>query len=306
MASELITGFAGTPHVGSDDMGAFQAGILGTGSYVLQTGQQLKATVASSNKVTIGTGDLVMNGRHVRMATATDLTIQNGTQGQKRNDLIVCRYSKASDGKETAALTVVKGTATTGTPADPSYNKTSILDGASVSDMPLYRIPITNLSVGTPIQLFKVLTPLGTVGDSVTHRMVRASFNRSDGQNQVNNGQTLMSMEIRSKDIQSAHVQSTGNGGEIRGLDAGHYLVMASLPVAVNGGWFALSIDISGDATVNGNSVGEVLSSSNGYARLNAEGVVHVTGPDDGIWVRCDSNATAQMRSRGGLLITRI
>lgn len=168
MASELITGFAGTPHVGSDDMGAFQAGILGVGSYVLQTGQQLKATVASANKVTIGTGDLVMNGRHVRMATATDLTIQNGTQGQKRNDLIVCRYSKASDGKETATLVVVKGTATTGTPADPSYNKTSILDGASVSDMPLYRIPIANLSVGTPVKLFKVLTPLDTVGDSVT------------------------------------------------------------------------------------------------------------------------------------------
>ena len=174
MASELITGFAGKPHVGSDDMGAFQAGILGTGSYVLQTGQQLKATVSSANKVTIGTGDLVMNGRHVRMATATDLTIQNGTQGQKRNDLIVCRYSKASDGKETATLTVVKGTATTGTPADPSYNKTSILDGASVSDMPLYRIPITNLSVCTPVQLFKVLTPLDTVGDSVTQHDIIA------------------------------------------------------------------------------------------------------------------------------------
>lgn len=168
MASELITGFAGVPHVGSDDMGAFQAGILGTGSYVLQTGQQLKATVASANKVTIGTGDLVMNGRHVRMATATDLTIQNGTQGQKRNDLIVCRYSKTSDGKETATLTVVKGTATSGTPADPSTNKTSILGGATTSDMPLYRIPITNLSVGTPVKLFKVLTPLATVGDSVT------------------------------------------------------------------------------------------------------------------------------------------
>ena len=168
MASELITGFAGTPHVGSDDMGAFQAGILGTGSYVLQTGQQLKATVSSANKITIGTGDLVMNGRHVRMATATDLTIQNGSQGQKRNDLIVCRYSKASDGKETATLVIVKGTATSGTPADPSTNKTSILDGASVSDMPLYRIPITNLSVGTPVQLFEILTPLKTVGDSVT------------------------------------------------------------------------------------------------------------------------------------------
>ena len=180
MASELITGFAGTPHVGSDDMGAFQAGILGTGSYVLQTGQQLKVTVASANKVTIGTGDLVMNGRHVRMATATDLTIQNGSQGQKRNDLIVCRYSKASDGKETATLTVVKGTATTGTPADPSTNKTSILDGASVSDMPLYRIPITNLSVGTPVQLFDVLTPLKTVGDSVTRAFATMPVPYSD------------------------------------------------------------------------------------------------------------------------------
>ncbi|WP_029576377.1 hypothetical protein [Bifidobacterium thermacidophilum] len=168
MASELITGFAGAPHVGSDDMGAFQSGILGVGSYVLQTGEQLKATVASANKVTIGTGDLVMNGRHVRMASSTDLTIQNGTQGQNRNDLIVCRYQKASDGKETATLVVVNGTATTGTPADPSYNKTSILDGATTSDMPLYRIPITNLSVGTPVKLFDILTPLKTVGDSVT------------------------------------------------------------------------------------------------------------------------------------------
>lgn len=168
MASELITGFAGTPHVGSDDMGAFQAGILGTGSYVLQTGQQLKATVASANKVTISTGDLVMNGRHVRMATATDLTIQNGTQGQKRNDLIVCRYSKASDGKETATLVVVKGTATSGTATDPAYNTGSILDGASASDMPLYRIPLDGITVGTPVQLFDILTPLKTVGDSVT------------------------------------------------------------------------------------------------------------------------------------------
>ena len=306
MASELITGFAGVPHVGSDDMGAFQAGILGVGSYVLQTGQHLKATVASANKVTIGTGDLVMNGRHVRMATATDLTIQNGTQGQKRNDLIVCRYQKASDGKETATLTVVKGTATSGTPADPSYNKTSILGGATTSDMPLYRIPITNLSVGTPVQLFKVLTPLDTVGDSVTHRMVSAVFKRSDGQLAVNNGQTLMNVEITDKTIPGAYVTATSKGGEIRGLEPGTYLVFASLPLAADAGWYALSIDKTGNGNVIGNTVGEQLVNGNGYTRLNAVGFATITSDADGIWIRVDSNHDATMRIRGGIYIIRI
>ena len=33
MTVELITGYAGTPHIGSDDIGAFQAGIVGPGDY---------------------------------------------------------------------------------------------------------------------------------------------------------------------------------------------------------------------------------------------------------------------------------
>lgn len=43
MTVELITGFAGTPHIGSDDVGAFNAGLVGPGDYALATGNQLKA-----------------------------------------------------------------------------------------------------------------------------------------------------------------------------------------------------------------------------------------------------------------------
>lgn len=49
MTVELITGFAGTPHIGSDDIGAFQAGIVGSGDYALTTGNQLKATMSNAN-----------------------------------------------------------------------------------------------------------------------------------------------------------------------------------------------------------------------------------------------------------------
>lgn len=140
---------------------------------------------------------------------------------------------------------------------------------------------------------------------SVTHAMVCGAFNRSDGQKQVNNGETLMSIELTQKDITTAKIQSTGNGAEVRGLIPGTYLVMASLPISTSSGWYALSIGVSASSTY-GNSVGEALISSNGYARLNASCFVKISSADDGIWVRVNSNAAAEMRARGGLAITRM
>lgn len=52
MTVELITGYAGTPHIGSADIGAFQAGIVGPGDYALATGNQLKATMSNSESHT--------------------------------------------------------------------------------------------------------------------------------------------------------------------------------------------------------------------------------------------------------------
>ena len=51
MTVELITGYAGTPHIGSDDIGAFQAGIVGPGDYALATGNQLKAMASVMNSL---------------------------------------------------------------------------------------------------------------------------------------------------------------------------------------------------------------------------------------------------------------
>lgn len=61
--------------------------------------------------------------------------------------------------------------------------------------------------------------------------MVNAAFKRSDGQLAVNNGQTLMNVEITEKTIPGAYVTATSKGGEIRGLEPGTYLVFANLPL---------------------------------------------------------------------------
>lgn len=150
MTVELITGFAGTPHIGSDDIGAFQAGIVGSGDYALTTSNQLKATMSNANTIAVQSGDAVLNGRHVHLTGTTTATVQSGTQGQKRNDKVVLRYTKnTATGVETCSLVVLKGNPTTGDPTDPTHNTGSILDRVATHDMPLYRIPLYGITVGT-------------------------------------------------------------------------------------------------------------------------------------------------------------
>lgn len=155
----LVTGHAGTNHVTAADHGSLNAAILGAGQYVLNRGKKLAATVMSNNSIRIADGDIMMQGRHIRIdeGAYVDLTIENGEQGKQRRDLIVCRYTMNSlSGIEEANLVVVKGTAVASNPVDPEYTSADIInDHAFLADMPLYRVPLDGLTVGTLVPLFK-------------------------------------------------------------------------------------------------------------------------------------------------------
>ena len=166
--AELVTGHANKAHATAEQAAGLNAGILGLDDYVLNVHDKFKITVVSANKVTVGTGELVMQGRHVSQGTPEDLIVTNGSQGQKRNDLIVCRYAKGSQNIENAKLVVVRGTPTTGTPTDPALNTTSPLDGGTTYDMALYRVPLDGITLGDPVPLFNVLKPMSDVWDSLT------------------------------------------------------------------------------------------------------------------------------------------
>lgn len=161
MALHLVTGYKGTPHITADDVGAFNAGIIGLGDYVLPTGNKLSASMTSSNTVKILDGDAVIQGRHISLKKDTyeELTINNGENGKNRNDLIVIRYTKdGATGSENATFAVIQGTSTDGTAIDPEYTTGDILSGDCIlHEMPLYRIPLTGLTVGEPEALFEVV-----------------------------------------------------------------------------------------------------------------------------------------------------
>ena len=181
MTMELVTGHAGEPHVTAAQDAALHAGVIGGDDYVLSTKDRFAINVVSANKVTIAGGDLVMQGYHASNDKPADLIITNGSQGQKRNDIICCRYTKVGDSIESANLVVVKGTPTTGTPVDPTLNTTPISQGATTYDMALYRVSLDGITIGEPEPMFNILQPMSSVWDSLTQTEVLTLINSTYG-----------------------------------------------------------------------------------------------------------------------------
>lgn len=169
----LVTGYAGSGHITAADDGELNSASFGNGFAVLNSGNNFAASAISNNTIRIQDGALIMHGRFVNFkdgVSYVDLTIENGTAGQKRNDLVVCRYTKdTSSGHEECDIVVVKGTPTSGTPTDPTVNSGSIYDGET-TDFPLYRISIVGVNIGEITPLFTAKGSLQNQIDSLSSK----------------------------------------------------------------------------------------------------------------------------------------
>lgn len=169
MAFDGVFAFQGKNHITASQLGRLVQGTAGDGRYVLPTQDRLQATMQTANKVVIGSGDLVMDGRYVTNEAGAELTVESGTSGYNRNDIVALRYSKdGSTGVESFEPVVIKGAPVTGTAADPAVDAGAISDGSSEALMPLWRIPIRGLAPGIPERIAKVGKTLSEIGDSVS------------------------------------------------------------------------------------------------------------------------------------------
>ena len=156
---KLITGDTGEAHVQAADDRALRATIFGTGAYVLDAGQKFAYTIETANEITLADGELMFQGTHARIpyGDTESVTIENGTTGYNRIDLIVARYEKAS-GIESMTVKVIKGEPVAGTATQPEYTEGNILEGATVAEMPLYAVTISGVNVASVTPLFTVFT----------------------------------------------------------------------------------------------------------------------------------------------------
>lgn len=161
MAVELVTGYARKAHVSSSEDGARQAGTVGTGMYALETvDEPLKATLENANTVTVGPGDVLINGRHVQLTGSTTFAVPVGTQGMQTSNLLVLRYELAEDETESVTAVTLTGEPAASDPKDPELATGSVLDGDSPVDMPLYRVITTGIESAQPVKLFETVPPI--------------------------------------------------------------------------------------------------------------------------------------------------
>lgn len=145
----LVTGYSGQPHVSASDQGSFVEAFIRSGEFVLEAGAKFAASIVTNNQIRVNDGEMLMQGRHVKLnpGAYVDLTIENGSQGYRRSDLVVIRYTRNPDsGIEECNLVVLKGTPAESNPLDPEYT-TGILnaEGALQHDFPLYRVSLSGL-----------------------------------------------------------------------------------------------------------------------------------------------------------------
>lgn len=146
----IITGYKGTPHINAQQDRDINSAIFTDGVYILNVGSKMSATIVSANEVTIADGLIIAQGCAAEIArgTSESMTIDNGTQGQLRKDLIVLRYTKdASTGVEDMALAVIKGTPAASNPATPAYTSGSIADGDTLAEFPIYTVNLSGITI---------------------------------------------------------------------------------------------------------------------------------------------------------------
>lgn len=166
----LVTGYSGTPHVASSDQGSLFEALIRSGQFVMDAGAKFAASIVSNNQIRVSDGELMMQGRHVKLTPGAyvDLAIANGAQSFLRRDLIVARYTRNADnGIEECSLVVLKGTQAESNPSDPEYITGNLnADGALQHDFPLYRVSISGLNIG---ELEALFAPQKSIFDSVLH-----------------------------------------------------------------------------------------------------------------------------------------
>ena len=157
---ELVTGKGATDHVSSADMASFYRGLLIADDVVLDTGDKLSCTMTDANTAEIGTGDCLLQAHHARVEVAEQLTVRSGSVGYNRNDLVVARYTKGDGNVQSVYLAIVEGTAVAGTASDPTYVTGDIDGGDVLVEFPLWRIPISGITVGTPVRIMPTMDTL--------------------------------------------------------------------------------------------------------------------------------------------------
>lgn len=160
---KIVSGKTGTPHVISEQFRQIIEGTIGQGSYILTSGENLEPELSSNNMLKIRGGMMSHHGNVscVELNTYDEVTLTNGSQGVKRIDLIVNRYTRNDEtGLEKNEWVVIIGTPDATNPKVPEYIAGNLQNGDLTDDCPVFEVHYDGINVTEVKKLLPVMSNL--------------------------------------------------------------------------------------------------------------------------------------------------
>ena len=147
---KIVSGRTGSPHVTSQQFRQMLEGIIGQGSYIITSGENLKPELSSNNTLKIRSGMMCHHGcvSSVDIGTYDEVTLTNGSQGMKRIDLIVNRHTRNAETEiENCEWKVIMGTPAASNPTVPGYTAGNLQNGDTVDECPVFQVSYDGINV---------------------------------------------------------------------------------------------------------------------------------------------------------------
>ena len=168
---KIVSGRTGSPHVTSQQFRQMLEGIIGQGSYIITSGENLKPELSSNNLLKIRSGMMAHHGciSCVDIGTYDEVTLTNGSQGMKRIDLIVNRYTRNAETEvENCSWKVIQGKPVASNPAVPVYTSGNLQNGDLVDECPAFEVHYDGINVTEVKSLLSVTDGLSGLSSNLT------------------------------------------------------------------------------------------------------------------------------------------
>lgn len=184
---EIITGYAGTPHVTAAQDSSLNRAIFGLPTCILADPilESLDPQIQSNNIIRIRSAIGMIQGRvwWVAPNTYDEVNFNNGTQGENRIDLVTARYEKnAETGVESVEWNVIQGTPTEGSAVAPTPTDGNIDDGDNIADMKIFEVAFEgiNLVSVTPVYNTALTLEAARISDATVEKYEALGFTAAE------------------------------------------------------------------------------------------------------------------------------
>lgn len=156
---EIVSGRTGKPHVTSQQFRQIIEGIISDESCILPSGENLEPELVSNNSLKIRSGMMCHHGNvsSVKIGTYDEVELTNGSQGMKRIDLIVNRYTRnEEDNTEKNEWVVIMGTPAESNPVVPEYTQGNLQKGDLVDDCPVFEVHFDGINITEVTKMLEI------------------------------------------------------------------------------------------------------------------------------------------------------